>query len=403
MNIIGLDVGKNYAVLCCLIEEPVNIQQYFKEHRSSFEKLPTNIVGVRKLLGFKPNAIVLEPSGHWYSHFWYRVAVQNEIEVFWVGHADLDKQRGSYGFKNKRDEEDALCLAATYFDSRFIDRHGNKRFLDYYHQETISSLRELFLAKEQLAKLRSNLIAQIKQRLSYEFPEIAGKNFKISSLQGFTPIIGWLAGINNQRRYDNLYRNSIAPELNITISQYTRDHARTLVDIEQRITNHYEQLTVILAAEQFIPYHRVFDSFGFGLDNRALLLAYIYPIERFLVNDKCWIEWEESRGKMQKRDRSLRKFQSYIGLSYKIAQSGDKTSRSFNGSSSIRAHLYAWAVCQIAPSKLGYRVKTDIGKQLSSRYQIMRNEMKVKGKDALIRILFKASRMLFYELVNAIY
>jgi hypothetical protein len=331
------------------------------------------------------------------------VAIEHRIQVFWVGHADLDKQRGSYGFKNKRDEEDALCLAATYFNNRFIDRHGRKRFLHYYQQETISELRELFLAKEQLAKLRSNLIAQIKQRLSSEFPEIAGKNFKRSQLQGFTPIIGWLAGINNQRRYDNLYRNSIASELNITISQYTRDRAKTLSEIERRITNHYEQLTSLLALPQFALYHRVFDSFGFGLDNRALLLAYIYPIERFLVDGKCWIEWEESKGKKQKRDRSLRKFQSYIGLSYKIASSGDKTSRSFNGSSLIRAHLYAWAVCQIAPSSYGYRVKTDIGKQLSSRYQMMRNEMKVKGKDALIRILFKASRMLFYELVNGIY
>jgi hypothetical protein len=154
----------------------------------------------------------------------------------------------------------------------------------------------------------------------------------------------------------------------------------------------------------------VFDRFGFGIDSRALLLSYIYPIERFLVDGKCWIEWENAKGKMQKRDRavpglpdrSLRKFQGYIGLSYKIKQSGDKTTRSFGGTRLIRSHLYVWAVCQIAPKKYGYKVKTSIGKQLSDRYLEMREVQKIKGKDALMRILFKATRMLFYELVKTI-
>lgn len=163
MRIIGLDVGKNYAVSCCLDEFPVNIQQYFKQHRHEFEKLPTNAVGVRKLLILQPDCIILEPTGHWYSHFWYAVAVKNNIDVCWVGHGDLDKQRGSYGFKNKRDDEDALCLAASYFDIRFIDVRGNQRFLYYYQHDEINKLRSLFLAKEQLAKLRTNVISQLKQ------------------------------------------------------------------------------------------------------------------------------------------------------------------------------------------------------------------------------------------------
>jgi hypothetical protein len=35
-------------------------------------------------------------------------------------------------------------------------------------------------------------------------------------------------------------------------------------------------------------------------------------------------------------------------------------------SSLVRSHLYVWAVCMIAPS--GYRIKNDIGVQLSDRY-----------------------------------
>ena len=196
MKIVGLDVGNNYAVLCCLDHFPVNIQQYFRKHRKEFLKLKCDRTGVTKLLAIAPDVIVLEPSGHWYSHFWYQLAWQNGIQVCWVGHVDLDKQRGSYGFKHKRDDEDALCLAATYFDPRFIDIHGKPRFLRYYDDELTNKIRELFLAKEQLAKLRCGMVAQLKQRLSYEFPEIAKKQLVISKLRGFTPVIGWLAGIH---------------------------------------------------------------------------------------------------------------------------------------------------------------------------------------------------------------
>ena len=105
---------------------------------------------------------------------------------------------------------------------------------------------------------------------------------------------------------------------------------------------------------------------------------------------------------MQKRDRSLRKFQAYLGMSYKIKQSGASYSRSFGGSSMVRNHLYMWAVCQIAPTKHGYKVNTDIGRHLTDRYIEMRKTQNIKGKDALMRILFKATRMLFYSLVNTI-
>ena len=402
MKIVGLDVGKNYAVSCCLDKFPLNIQEYFDEHQEEFKKLSTNKIGVEKLLALKPDGIVLEPTGHWYSHFWYRVAVENNIDVCWMGHTDLDKLRGSYGFSNKRDDEDALCLAASYFDQRFINIQGKKRFLNYYSDEIVSSLRQTFLQKEQLAKLRVNLIAQIKQRLSYEFPEIAAKSFKISDVRGFTPVLGWLAGIHSDKRYDNLYAKSIAPSLGIEISDYTRSHALIIVGIEQRITEHYRQLAIIINQPQFKPYHRVFDRFGFGINSRALLLFHIYPLEKFLVDGKPWIKYKKSKGKMQKRDRSLRKFQAYLGMTYKIKQSGNTISRSFGGSSMVRAHLYAWAVCQIAPTKYGYKINTDIGRQLTDRYIEMRREQKVKGKDAFMRILFKATRMLFYELVNTI-
>ncbi len=71
------------------------------------------------------------------------------------------------------------------------------------------------LQKEQLQKLRSGLIAQLRQRLAYEFPEIVRHKMEISPVRGFTRIIGWLAGVHQEKRYDNKYACSVAHELNI--------------------------------------------------------------------------------------------------------------------------------------------------------------------------------------------
>jgi hypothetical protein len=400
MKIIGLDVGRGSAVLCCLESFPTNIKRTYKELKTNkqFYKLATNTSGLDSLLALNPDGIVLEPTGHWYSHFWVSVAKVHNIAIYWISHTDLDKQRGWYGFPNKRDEEDAFCLAASFFDPNFINEHGQKRFLNYYYeQELITQIREAFLEKEQLQKLRSGLVSQLRQRLAYEFPELVKTSANISPLHGFTPFIGWLAGIHNSARYENKYRLSVGHSLNITISDYTRSHALMITKIEQRISKCLSELKSMLETPEYAPYLEVFDRFGFGLDNKILLLYHCYPFEKFLINGKPWIEREENyQGKLQKRNRSLRKFQAYLGLSYSYRQSGEKTRRKFHGSSLARSHLYVWAVCMVAPSN--YRIKSDLGKQLCDRYIELRTT--VKGKDALIRILFKATRMLFYELLN---
>ncbi|MGK7898217.1 MAG: hypothetical protein AB4372_32520 [Xenococcus sp. (in: cyanobacteria)] len=305
MKILGLDIGRGSAVACLLDSFPVNIQKHYKKLKrdKEFYKLTTDSKGLKNFLELKPDAIILEPTGHWYSHFWVNVANKNSIQIYWVGHSDLDKQRGSYGFTNKRDEEDALCLAASYFDGRFIDEQGNKRFLNYYYgqDEAITRIRETFLEKEQLAKLRSGLVAQLRQRLAYEYPEIVKYYMKISSLRGFTPIIGWLAGSHQDRRYDSKYSRSVVHELDIKISDFTRSHCKNIVEIETRITQCYDKLDELIKLPDFETYLRVFDKFGFGLDNKVLLLYQCYPFDKFLINNKAWIEYEESKGKLQKR------------------------------------------------------------------------------------------------------
>ena len=401
MRIIGLDIGRGSAVLCCLDGIPDNILQHYKKLKRSreFIKLKCDGASVNKLLCLAPDAIVIEPTGHWYSHFWATVAKQNNIAVHWMGHVDLDKQRGSFGFTNKRDEEDALCLAASYFDRNFVDEHGNKRFLNYYYDRdlVIARVRELFLEKEQLQKIRTSMVNQLRQRLAFEYPEAVKATLCISELRGFTPLIGWLAQRHKTTLHENKYNHSVAHQLGIEISKYTRAHASTICDIELRITQNLDLLTKILNSEEYQPYYQVFDRFGFGLDNKILLLYHIYPFDKFLIDGKPFVEREmNGLGKLQKRDRSLRKFQAFLGMSFSYRESGDSKKRKFHGSSIARSHLYAWAVCRIAPNHCP--IKSEIGIELSDRYHELRKT--VKGKDALIRILFKATRMLYRELCN---
>ena len=108
------------------------------------------------------------------------------------------------------------------------------------------------------------------------------------------------------------------------------------------------------------------------------MLYHCYPFDKFLVNGKAWVERELKNNKWQKRDRSLRKFQAFLGMSFSYKQSGDKVKRKYHGSSLVHSHLYIWAVCMVAPQKFGYKIKGDIGKQLSDRYRELR--VNVKGK-----------------------
>lgn len=399
-RIIGLDVGRNSAVLCCLDKFPDNVEQHYKQLRKEkkFYQVKCNRAGIDKLLSLEPTGIVLEPTGHWYSQFWVTVADKYGIDVHWVGHNDLDTRRKSYGFKNKHDDEDALSLACCYFDDRFVDIHGQKRFLKLTHNSIITSIRELFNEKEQLQKLRTNLISQLRQRLSYEFPEASRHTMKISEVKGYTPIIYWLAFKHSNTRYDNKYSLSVANYLGIEMSKYTRCHAQIIVDVEKRYSQISQDIMRQIALPEFEQYNRVFDRFGFGLSCRALLLFNLYPFDKFLVNGKPWVEYEPSKGKLQKRDRSLRKFQAFCGLSYTYKQSGDKVKRAFHGNGMIRSHLYAFVICTITRTK---NIKhQDLRAKLSDRYQVLRKS--VKGKDAITRILFRLTRMLFYELAKEI-
>lgn len=415
MIVVGLDVGRNNAVAAALDRFPTNPRRYFADHRQDFKRIKPDKEGFEYLKALSPSAIVLEPTGGHYAAIWHAFATCSGIPTHWVGHADLAHQRGSYGFTNKRDDEDAFCLALTYFDDRFIDAFGEKRYLKT-PVAAIVPLREKLLQMEQLDKNKTAFANQTRQRLCYEFPEAAERQIQPSKKLGYSPFWGWLAGIYTYSRVVNDRERSIANDLGITISKFTQEHAYQIVLLEKRIKAIEQDLTLLLNAAEFQPYLQVFRRFGFGFVNQVLLLSYIYPFEKFLVDGKPWIEREQSLkpGKgLQKRNRSLRSFQAYLGLSYKLKQSGDRLSKSFLGSDLARSHLYMWAVDRVLfkedpyphiPTKELYanptphpKISGEVGELLAKKViECIRNG--VKGSDRIMRVVFRATALLFREL-----
>lgn len=391
--IVGLDIGRGTAVAAALEKFPPNPQRYFNQYRKNILKLSADSNGVTKLLELNPTAVVMEPTGSWYSRFWKHVAVKHNIPVYWVGHGDLAHQRGSYGFKNKRDDEDAFCLALCYLDERFIDRHDRRRFLQF-EDGAIDQLRRAFFEREQLSKDKNILVNQLRQRLCEEFPEIASRRAQPSNTMGYSPLWGWLAGLRDYPALDFLHSSSIVNQLGIELTDFTREHADAICQIELRLARQEDKIHEILSMREFEKYITVFKNFNFGLVNQCQLLYRIYPFDKFLVGGERWIEWEESKGKLQKRDRSLRSFQAYLGMSYKLKQSGNSLTKSFLGSDLSRTHLYMWVVSRVLP-RAG--IPTAVGKQLSEKVVQLRSQG-VTGKDLIMRVLFRATALLYREL-----
>ena len=397
-RIVGLDVGRNNAVAVLLCEFPENIKRYFSVNRKNFRRIKPDKAGFNYLESLKPTHLIMEPTGVHYSEIWALWAKRNNVEVCWVGHSDLAAQRKSYGFQNKRDDEDALCLAATWFDDRFIDSHGNKRWLKF-NDGAISDLRDRILEREQLDKLRNQAINQIRQRLSSEFPEISQKRIQ-PGVKGFSPLLGWLANAQTSNHYDRLYADSVVQGLGVEISTYTREHARQLIAIESRSTELSKEIDRIVDLPEFAPYVETLRSFSMGAKVLPLMLTQIYPLDQWLIEGKPFVEWElDKNDRWQKRNRSLKSFQAYMGLAYKLRQSGDKLSKAFLGSEMIRAHLYMWCVRILEKGGQSLSVPGEVGRRLNAKIKDLATGG-VNGTDKITRFLFYATRLLWAELVR---
>lgn len=412
MNIVGLDVGRNNVTACLVNEFPASTEQKFDELKDANKIIRcfADKQGVDRFLGLEPCAVVMEPTGMWYSSFWKQLCNYHSIPIYWIGHNQLKAKRDSYGFKNKSDDEDAYCLALTYFDTQFVDYHGNKRYLKFA-DGAVSKIRDLFFECEQLDKVLNSLINQSRQRLTLEFPEVSQKQAKVSEKLKFSPQWGYIAGEHDYTRMKNIETKSVAREIGIEISEYTKKHARRITDLQQQLSQTEAELDKLLALPEFANYLKVFKQFGFGTRTASLLMFQCYPLDKFLLDGEVWVinkkgKSKEGIPKLQKRHKSLRSFQLFLGLGYTKQQSGEGLKMKLGGSDICRSHLYAWTHATVIPARndnkwLNKKLnETNADKEHCTLQAIKDSKQKYKQK--INRINFKITRLLFYELVKSV-
>jgi uncharacterized protein involved in tolerance to divalent cations len=359
---LGIDIGARFVVAFSLSELPVgqSYPEFYKRNAkisiskirmdNSKEGSSVNLQDAIELLTeIKPDVIVMEPTGVWYSRLWSKLAEHLGIKVKWIGHADLSHLRGAYGFKDKDDRTDAFCLAVSYFDPIFNSTNS------WVHWRTgvVADVNDRLLEIKSLETTTKILQQQLRQRLKYEFPEVADRQINNSrTVDGYTAWVGYIAGIHSYKRILTERDNSIATALSIDISPYTIDHAGAIVQNQIRYQKLKADLSDSLLDPAFDKYRETFELFGFGSIMQATVLSNIYPIQKFLVNGKQHIDrYEDDRGK-HKKNTSLAGFQISLGMGKRLIESGGSSTLVYSGSAFARKMLYSWITTNLLPAKM---------------------------------------------------
>jgi hypothetical protein len=206
---------------------------------------------------------------------------------------------------------------------------------------------------------------QIRQRLKYEFPEIADRQIGAGRTKdGYTAWLGYIAGIHSFTKIKNERTRSIATTLGVEISQYTRDHATALCGNQLRENILKDDLMLALLEPAFDQYRETFELFGFGSMMQACMISCIYPFEKFLLSGKQHIDrYEDDRGK-HKKNKSLAGFQLSLGMGKRLFESGGSSALVYAGSSYGRKELFCWTMNNVLPVKMS---KSWLVKELDRR------------------------------------
>jgi hypothetical protein len=357
-TVLGIDIGAKFVVGFYLdtVPTPPYKDWYLKHGKNRLYKLKfdnnkdkdktpgVKLNGAIELIqSLQPDQIVMEPTGVWYSRIWHEIAQQLDIEVKWIGHQDLHFMRGSYGFNDKDDRKDAFCLALTAFDPTF----DPKRWIAW-RCELAGEIHRTLLEVKGLEATSVPITNQLRQRLKHEFPEIADRSIGNNrSAGGFTAWIGYLAGIHTFTRIKNEHKRSIATQLSIEISDYTRARALDLANHQILESQLDQKLRTLLAHPDLERYIKVLDRVGFGLRLKAAIISNIYPFEKFLSEGVRVVDrWEDDLG-WHKRDRSRAAFQISLGMGKRLIESGGTTKWRYAGSGMARCLLHQWTVSHV--------------------------------------------------------
>lgn len=391
-KILGLDVSKS-SVTCCVLDgyPPGGLATYWKKtSRQATKNYPIFYSSTKKktakktardfkewIADIKPDLACMEPTGQ-YSRLWAKILESEGVEIRWIGHMELKRFREGKNLPGhgKSDAVDALAIAAYPFDPECRTEAGEidpRKFL-ICQPEAIAKLRDLVQQLNHLATVQSPAINYLRQRLSWEFPEVA---LVKSVSRNYSPALwAWLAGrpdICSKKGWthqEKAWAGSIARELGTEISDITRHHANLLCDLDLQERRIEDEMDAIMGDPSFDAYNRLFDEFEMGRRIRSALLTRIFPFESFLVNGREWKghEYREVKraekvfdsGKMRvaftpgeakriRRNYSRDAFKMRIGRGTVLESSGDSWIEIEGGSSLCRQMLWLYVLTAIEP------------------------------------------------------
>ncbi|MEA5574797.1 IS110 family transposase, partial [Calothrix sp. UHCC 0171] len=342
LRILGLDVSKSTVSACLLTEKPNEPRQFYYSY--DFKLFPAIREGLDAMLALNPDIAIMEPTGTNYSKIWSEHLTRNGVEVKLVGHKELRSYRAHHlALPDKDDNADSLALACYWFDYC----NDTKRFVRNYDLQ-ISRIRQLVLRLEHLNRVQSPVINRLRQDLAWQFPEVALVKSK-RSVHGSLPLLwAWISQQRNSKHYDSLYSKTIG----LGLEESTRERAGIICSLQNQEYCIEKELRSHLKEAQFTPYFEVFEEFGFGFRLSAILIAYIYPIENFLIDGKPEVQFHRGRHskKPTKRYLSLRRFQKTLGLAPSLEASGDKKGlKTSDGSRLCRKAMWQWVFSSLEP------------------------------------------------------
>ena len=448
LKVLGLDVSKD-NVTCCLLDNypDEGVANYWEKTRSqlnsNYPRFYSNAKGSEKsawdfvdwVREIKPHVACMEPTGHHYSKLWRILLDQVGVRVLWIGHVELKRYREGKNLpgKGKSDEVDSLAMASYINDPEHRAMYGILNPDKFLMVQTcaIAELREKCQELDHLARVQNPMVNYLRQRLAWEFPEVAHRNIK-SSTEYCPPLLGWLTENREDTsptgwtRIQNEYEKSIAPKHGIDISLFTCAYAGCLNTFKHLEGIVEKKVSQLLDFPEFEEYQEIFDGFGFGLRTRARLLSRIYPFESFLLpNGKPWIERTQKLAsptkrsrrrksakcndqftttKTTKRNRSRDSFKLRLGMGMVKEASGEATKLVPGGSSICRQALWLYVLTKVETGNLP---DTPQAQKLIEYRDYLKSQTDgsgkplIKGKLIQMKLMSKTTNMLFAEFASA--
>ncbi len=334
MHTVGIEVAKASIVCCVLDHCPYDSKRYARTYKARTFRVSKQDIQELVNLG---DLFLLEPTGV-YSRIWETVLIKAGKDVRKVSSKRITHIRKERGIESKTDRYDAFALA-LYGQLYHTDP---SQFLADHAED----LREIFLTHRNLSKAIGQNCNRIWRNLAYEWPESCvganNKKRKIERryLESHAPAFyRFLAGqsVRNQAKRET----ELAETLGRGLSSLTRLFARHVCELELAQYELESQIDALLQCSEFEVYQQVFDRYGFGPLTRAALLSRIFPIERFLDENRRPIkEYVYTDKARSKRYVSLGGFKLSLGMGTVFKQSGDSSEEKPGGASYARTALF---------------------------------------------------------------